>query len=391
MTGEPGIRMVEQGGLSVACTDDDATADGLKLLRRVWGVGFDVHGLAGSPVQGPPDFSERRLADRLAGLEAAPGADVILFQSGMAAISCLAAAAALLGRRFVLIGPAYVDTLILAREWTSQMPGLAGTWLSGSAPLESLEAELRLGPALVLFEVPANPVLTIPDVDGITRLALEHGAWLAADATVATPYNCRPLGMGFDVVVHSSSKFLGGKLDHLGGVACGTRRELLAAMSGFADDLDLRMCGNQMRLLLGNLEGFERRMEIMNRSAAEIAGRLGGSRAIRTVWYPGSQSLVQEERASRFLSPGRSGLISFVLRDEGIDAMRDFYDRVGPPVRKGPSLGGEETLLSPYVMMAHYRDDPAFLAQAGLPFHLLRLSVGTEPVEDIWRALGIEG
>ncbi|MBI5526687.1 MAG: PLP-dependent transferase [Deltaproteobacteria bacterium] len=381
------FKVVDGDRVTVVCARDKDDHERLKLLRRVWGFGFDVHAVAGRAAAEPEGFSEAALAQRLAALEGPRANGALLFQSGMAAISTIVVGAARFGRRMVVVGPAYVDTCEIASKWPAETRGLACTWLPEDAGVELVDAAIRSHPSVVFFEAPTNPRLTIPDIPGIVRAARERGAILGADATIATPFNWRPLEHGFDFVMHSTSKFLSGRYDHLGGVITAASTELLGAFAGVRDALDLSMSANQMKVLFGNMRGFERRMETINRNAAEIARRLAGSPAVAKVFHPGTVSPRQEEMAAAFLKPGRSGLLSFVLKDGGREALRRFYDNVTPPVRKGPGLGGESTMLCPYVMLAHYHADPAFLASQKLDFHLVRVSVGTEPVDDIWEAM----
>jgi cystathionine beta-lyase/cystathionine gamma-synthase len=219
--------------------------------------------------------------------------------------------------------------------------------------------------------------------------ARRHGALVGADATIATPHNWRPLDAGLDFVVHSTSKFLSGRYDHLGGLVVTTSAELAALLRRTRDALDLAMPRNQMRILHANLKGFPARMDAINRGAAEIVARLKASPAVARVNYPGSASAAQERAAAAILPRGRSGLLSFTLRDGSRAALERAYDAAGLPVRKGLGLGGETSLLCPYVMVAHPKDDDALLAARGLDRGLLRLSVGTEPVDEIWKGLDL--
>jgi cystathionine beta-lyase/cystathionine gamma-synthase len=382
-------KVVEVGPLTAICTAEKADGDAIRMLRRVWGTGFDVHALAGKQAAEPAGFGEERLTDEVSLLEGPKARGALLFQSGMAAITTLVLAGLTLKRRFVLIGPAYVDTGAIASRWTAEVPGLDGAWLPGDAPLPAIEAELAKGQAIVFFELPTNPLLTVPDVDGIRAAARRHGAIIGADATIATPFNWRPLDEGLDFTVHSTSKFLGGRYNHLGGVIATPSTELLALFKKTRDALDFGMCRNQMRVLFANLAGFRPRMEAINAGAREIASRLARSPSVATVHYPGSGSNTQERLAATHLTPGRSGLISFILKDGGVEALQRFYDAVRAPVRKGLGLGGETSLVCPYVMIAHYQADPAFLVAQGLHRHLVRLSVGTEPPDEIWKGLGL--
>ncbi|MCP4901384.1 MAG: PLP-dependent transferase [bacterium] len=380
-------RLQESDGIAVACISDPEAMEQLKLLRRVWGVGFDVHKLAGKDVARVQGDVSTQVRERLTVLEGRPSAHTLLFQSGMAAISAALIAAATLGRRVILVGQGYVDSGLIVRDWGEQIDGFETRWLALDEVGQRLETELRVGPAMIFLEVPSSPLLTIPDIYRIRQLAEKHDAWLATDATVATPYSWHPLTDGFDMVIHSTSKFLNGKLNHLGGAAVGTRKELMRQMAKIRSVAGLGMCDNQSSVLAVNLSGFSERMAAINANGREIADRLRGSPEIGQVFYPGFQGPQQERLADQIFGNRCGGLISFTVRDDSLEALRTFYDRVGLPFGKGPSLGAERSLICPYVMLAHYHESRAFLESQGLPFHLLRISVGVEPVDEIWRGL----
>ncbi len=385
--GELAVAPVQVGDLFVACLKEDTEYRALNDFRRTIGSGFDVHQLAGQDVDTPRGYSATGLVSRLAELEGPGARGSCLFQSGMAAITTLVYWAVCQRRRFVLIGPAYVDTGTIGGRWAAELPGLESVWLPEDVTLDEVEAELRKGPAVVFFELPTNPRLTLPQVPQICSIARRYDTVLAADATLATPYNWRPLEHGFDLVMHSTSKYLGGKCDHLGGVLTTGSTEILGQLEEICEATALGMCANQQKILFENLQGFAPRMKQINQNARIIVDRLLSDARIGPVYYPGLPSAEQESLAHQLLRPGRSGLLSFVLADDSLEALRSFYDRVGSPIAKGPGLGAETTMLCPYVMLAHYRADAAFLAQQGLAFHLVRISVGTEPVETLWSAI----
>jgi cystathionine gamma-synthase len=238
-------------------------------------------------------------------------------------------------------------------------------------------------------EVPSTVELLLPDVPLIAEAAARFDAILAVDATVATPYNFRGLDMDFDISIHSSSKFLGGRYDHLGGVICSRSEALLDGLRAILDALDLGMCANQRAILDQNLRGFEARMKAINANAAGVVDALRASPKIDQVRYPGIHLGKQAELASALLHPGRSGLVSFALKEKGIEPLRRFYDGVRPPLLKGPGFGGETSLLYPCTTPSRRGDIEETAVAQGLAPSALRLSVGTEPAEDILAALGV--
>ncbi len=391
VVGDPStLILVEVDGTTVACLQRRKDYERLEKLRRTWGSGFDVHALAGKDVPKPSNVMSL-LKTAMINLEGPRAVGSVLFQSGMAAISSVMLLAAYLKRRVVCIGSSYVDTGTIARRWSKEVMSFFCCHLTDDFTEDMLDAELKKGPSLLFFEAPANPNLHMPNLPMIIEKARVHEAFLVMDGTVATPYNFKALDNGFDVVVHSTSKYLSGKLNHLGGAAVSSSKEIITIMEDIAQAVDLYMCENQAAVLLGNLKDFEARMAKINQNGADIAARLAAHPKVSRVFYPGYGSLAQEALASTLLSPGRSGLVSFLLKDESRDALAETYDRVSPPVLKGPGLGGEQSLLCPYVMLAHYHEDEDFFREEGMDLHLLRLSVGIEPADEIWQALHLDG
>ena len=390
VVGDPStLILVEVDGLTVACLQRKKDYERLVSLRRVWGSGFDVHGLAGKSLQKSGNvIAELKLA--LANLEGPHAVGCVLFQSGMAAVASVMMLAMYLKRRVICIGSFYVDTGTIVRRWPKEVMSFFCTQLPDDFTDEQLETELAKGPSLIFMETPSNPHLKMPDVERIVETARRHDVFLAVDATLATPYNFRPLEEGVDIALHSTSKFLGGKLNHLGGAAVSSSKEMLTILDEIAAAVDLQMCENQAAVLFENLQGFSERMKKINASAAELAKRLKAHPKIAKVYYPGYNSAEEKSAVKKSLKPGRGGLLSFLLADESDEAFRVYYDGVRRPVVKGPGLGGETSLLCPYVLLAHYYDDDNFLQEHHLDKHLLRLSVGTEPVEEIWRGLHLD-
>jgi cystathionine beta-lyase/cystathionine gamma-synthase len=381
--------LVEVDGITVACLQRKKDYERLIKLRRTWGSGFDTHAVAKKDLPKSKDTLSR-LSSALSDLEGPRAAGAVLFQSGMAAICSVMLLAMYLKRRVICIGTSYVDTLTIAGRWTKEVMSFHCSRLNDNFTESMLDAELRKGPALIFFETPQNPKLSIPNIPMIAEKARMHDAFMVTDATIATPFNFRPLEAGFDIVIHSTSKFLSGRLNHLGGAAISSSKEMLTILDDIASAVGLGMCENQAAVLLTNLQGFSSRMETINRSAKEIAAYLNDHPKIGKVYYPGLDSPLQEELASRYLNPGRSGVLSFLLKDDSLDALREFYDSVSFPIKKGPGLGGETSLLCPYVMLAHYHEEEEFFLELDLNYHLIRLSVGTEPVDDIKRALRLD-
>lgn len=381
--------LVEVDGITVACLKHKRDFQRLRSLRRAWGSAFDVHRLANADLDVPRDV-EATLADTLCNLEGDRAQGALFFQSGMAAISSVALLTVYLNRRFILIGNAYVDTDIIGSSWPKEVKAFQCVRLPEDVTEAALQTELEKGPALIYFELPTNPTLTVVDLPVVAKLAEQHDALVAVDATIITPYNIRLLEHGVDIVLHSTSKFINGGLDHLGGALTTSSKDLLSIITDIQSALDTGMSPNQMGVLRKNIDGFKTRMETINKSTQVIVKRLLASPEVGRVYYPGLASPRQEALAARLFPLGRSGLLSFVLADDRFEIVEKFYNKISDPIKKGPGLGGETSLLCPYVMLAHFHDDKNELKAKGLDFHLIRLSVGVEPVEDIWQALHLK-
>ena len=143
---------------------------------------------------------------------------------------------------------------------------------------------------------------------------------------------------------------------------------------------------NDIKTLSRNIRKFEERMSKINSNSEIIANFLSNHKAVKKVYYPTLENDPNYSLSKKYLKGG-SGLLSFLLKESTKENAEKFYDNIGPPILKGPSLGSEKSLLSPYVIMAHYNESKEELNKLGLDFYLMRMSVGTEPVETILKSL----
>lgn len=318
------------------------------------------------------------LEETIARLEGAEGA--VVFASGMAALTGAITALCGTGGRVVAARQLYGATCSLLAQELARF-GVDTAWVD-VVDLAQIEAELAPGADLLLVETVANPLTQVADLPRLAELAHARGARLVVDNTFCSPVCCRPLEMGADVVLHSVTKFLGGHSDlTLGAAAAST--ELTA---------DLR---RQARLWGGSANPFESwlaqrgittlplRMERSCANAAEIARRLQEHPRVRHVYYPGLPSHPQHELAARLLShPG--AMLAFEVADGG--AARSVL-RSLQRVRFAPSLGDVATTISYPVATSHRGFVLEELRRIGISEGLLRLSVGIDHVEDVWRDL----
>jgi cystathionine gamma-synthase len=300
----------------------------------------------------------------------------LAFASGLAAEDALLRTVCRPGDHVVIPSDAYGGTYRLfakvAENW-----GLDWT----AVPLEdhdAVRAAFRPGHTRMIWaETPTNPLLSIADVAGLAGLAHEYDALLAVDNTFASPYLQQPLGLGADVVIHSTTKYLGGHSDVVGGA-------LIAADDGLGEELAFHQ--NAMGAINGpfdawlTLRGIRTlgvRMDRHCDNAERIAAYLAGHRAVRQVLYPGLESHPGHETAAKQMRRF-GGMVSFRVAG-GADRAIDICNRTRLFVL-AESLGGVESLIEHPGQMTH-------LSAAGSPLEvpadLVRLSVGIETVDDL--------
>ena len=295
-----------------------------------------------------------------------------LFPSGMAAIACVWRAIRRLDpqRPTVQFGFPYVDTLKIQQRFHPQAWHFLPRGDAGD--LERLAGLLQSQSISALFcETPTNPLLTMPDLAALRRLADEHGFLLIVDDTLAAVINDNPLPWA-DAVATSLTKYFSGQGDVLaGGLRLNQQRptadRLRAAVEAEFEEL---LCDADAEVLERNSRDVAERVQVINRNAAELSERLSRHPAVQHVYYPAATSA----------GTGRGGLMSIVLRSAA-ERTAGVFDRL--QVCKGPNLGTSFTLCCPYTILAHYTelDD---VEAVGVSRWLLRISVGTEPLEDLW-------
>lgn len=320
----------------------------------------------------------RALEHTLAGLEG--GASAIAFASGMGAISGILLALLRPGDHVIaqrcLYGGTYAALTDLADRY-----GVDVTYISGDEVAE-FEAAAGRRTRLLLLETIANPTGQVPDLPGLLAGARRRNIVSAVDNSLASPVLCRPIGLGADIVLHSTTKYLGGHSDVLGGVAVfaddGLRQEvwprtveLGASVDPFAAWLTLR-----------GIPTLPLRMREHCANAQLLAARLAAHSAVGAVHWPWLTSNPSYATARKVLSGG-GGLLSFDLAG-GREAGRVFVEGVRV-ARLALSLGGVETLVTHPASTSHRELGEGALAAAGIGAGLVRMSVGIEDPEDLWR------
>ena len=319
--------------------------------------------------------NHRILARKLAALEGA--ADALVTASGMAAISAALLALLAPGDHLIAQDCLYGGTHDLITKELDKL-GIACTFIDTQDP-PSWQAALRPSTRVIYVEAMTNPLLEVADLQAVVRLAREHRLVSIIDSTFATPVNFRPLQAGFDLCVHSATKYLNGHSDIVGGALAGSA-QLIERITRKLNLLGGSMDPHAAFLLHRGLKTLALRVRYQNESALAIARFLATHPAVARVNYPGLESHPQHARA-RELFHGFGGMLSFELADGSQQAGR-FLARVTLPA-VAPSLGGVETLLTRPATSSHAGLSREERLRLGIRDDLIRMSVGIEATEDL--------
>jgi cystathionine beta-lyase/cystathionine gamma-synthase len=245
--------------------------------------------------------------------------------------------------------------------------------------LRDLEQAIRPTTRLIFLETPTNPMLTLTDLDSACTIAHGHGIPVVVDNTFASPYVQQPIGFGADLVVHSTTKFLNGHSDSVGGAVVAVRDDHIEWLR-FVQNAEGAIIGPMDAwLVLRGTKTLPVRMERHNANAMALAEYLAAHPAVSAVYYPGLASHPQHELAKRQMR-GFGGLISFQLGS--FEHARTFLEGVRL-MSLAESLGGVETLVSHPATMTHASVPHDQRQQLGITDDLVRVSVGIEDVEDL--------
>jgi cystathionine beta-lyase/cystathionine gamma-synthase len=228
-------------------------------------------------------------------------------------------------------------------------------------------------------ETISNPLMQVPDLEAVVKFSLDHSLISMIDNTFATPINYRPAEWGFDLSLHSCTKYLNGHSDIVGGAVIG-RKELVEKILHKLDHLGGSMDPHACYLLHRGLKTLALRVRYQNESARKIARFLENHPAVEKVNHPGLESNPSFRRASKLFN-GFGGMISFELKG-GVKTAESFMKRVKIPII-APSLGGVETLMTRPATTSHLGMTPKDRQKLGISDDLIRLSVGIEATEDL--------
>ncbi len=317
------------------------------------------------------------VAAKIAALEGAESAMVTA--SGMGAISAIFMSLMKPGDHAVLLDGLYGGTTDLVEGLLTPSGFRFSIWDGDPDQLESL---ITPQTRLVMIESPTNPLMQVVDLERTAAIAGEHDIVSVIDNTFATPVAQRPIESGFDLVMHSATKYMGGHSDLLCGALAGTE-ELMTRIRPTIVRLGSSLNGQDLYLLERSLKTLALRVRQQSANALELAGRLEGHAAVAEALYPGLPSHRQHELARKQMQVF-GGMLSFRLAS-GVDPLL-FLDRL-ELVRPAISLGGVETTISQPSRSSHAKLTGAERERLRIDDALMRLSVGIEGTEDLWEDL----
>lgn len=315
------------------------------------------------------------LADALTALES--GAGAVVTSSGMASLTLLVQ---LLNPGDLLVAPhdCYGGSYRLFRNLADR--GQFDVAFVDQTDPDALSAACARGPKLILVETPSNPLLRIVDICGMAQRAKACGALLAVDNTFLSPVLQNPLTLGADIVLHSTTKYLNGHSDVVGGAVIAGTAELAETLAWWANCLGITGAPFDSYLTLRGVRTLHARMRQHEENARKLAAALERHPAVEHVYYPGLKKHPQHDLACR-QQLGFGGMLSFDIAG-GAAEVRGFVEGL-KYFSLAESLGGVESLVCHPASMTHSAVDPAALATAGIGANLIRLSVGLEDGDDL--------
>lgn len=251
--------------------------------------------------------------------------------------------------------------------------------IEDTTDLEGLDKKITDDVKAILVETPANPLLTISDLEGIAKIAKKHGILSIVDNTFMTPYLQRPIEQGIDIVVHSATKYLGGHSDVVAGLAVVHNKELAERLAFIQNATGGVLGPFDSFLLIRGIKTLGVRLDRHTENALKIAKWLTDQSAVKKVYYPGLESSQGYEINKKQAKNG-GAMISFELK-ENYDH-KTFFSSLGL-ISLAESLGGVESLACHPASMTHASIPREIREKVGITDGLIRLSVGIEGAEDL--------
>lgn len=315
---------------------------------------------------------------KLRDLEKAEDAEV--FDSGMGAVCCAILGHMEMGDHLVITDDAYKKTLMFCDKVLPKF-GIKTTVVT-MGDYDQMEDALKANPGtkMIVSESPTNPYLNIADMDILKELKEKYGFILLMDSTFASPYNQQPLTQGADLVVHSTTKYLGGHNDILGGVCAGDTK-LIEPIRDYRNTTGGIMDPMTSYLLMRGIKTLSLRMERINSSAMKMATWLETHPKVRKVYYPGLKSHRDHERAKKYMT-GFGGVVTFELKTSDFAQITNFLNST-EVFKVGPSFGGVEALITHPMTISYYNYTAEERQKLGILDELIRMSMGVEDFEDL--------
>lgn len=348
----------------------DSTAEVLKFMKaKSKGRVLREHeyGRYGNPTQ---QECERKLA-------AIDGAErALLFSTGMSAVILTVLAYMRRNGHIIFTNDCYRQT----RDFATSLLAEFGLQVSLVKPTaEAIAKAIQPNTNIIFTESPTNPYLRVLDIPAVVKVAKKHGVMTIIDATLATPFNIKPLELGVDIVIHSATKYLGGHNDLLAGVALG-KHDLLNDLNRIQRMIGATPGPFTCFLLERGLKTFALRMEHHNRAGLAIARMLESHPKIEKIWYPGLKSHPDHQIAVKQMQ-GSGSVITFLLKG-GDKETRKFIDSLELFLIT-PSLGGSESLVTQMATMSFFDYPEDRRRSIGMVNNLVRIALGLEDVDDL--------
>ena len=302
------------------------------------------------------------------------------FSSGVAAISaCIELLSP--GDHVIAMDDLYGGSVRLFNEIKTISQGIEVSYVD-MTNVDNIKADLKENTKMIFVETPTNPLLKVADLSKIARLAKANKILTVCDNTFASPFNQQPINHGFDIVIHSATKYLGGHSDLIAGaMVIGKKdKKLINRMSNIHNSLGPITSAFDSYLLLRSLKTLVVRMERHNTSAMEIAKFLEKRKDIKKVIYPGLKTHPQHKLAARQMN-GFGGIVSFEIKGK-LPKARSFL-RKTKIFTLAESLGGVESLIEHPGLMTHASLSKDRREKLGISDTLIRLSIGLENIEDL--------
>lgn len=314
------------------------------------------------------------LEKQLASLEDAAHATV--FSSGIGALSALVSIHLKAGDRVIGVDGLYGGTY----RFFNKIANRFGIKFSTYSSIEELIAAIKQKPTWLLFETPTNPLLEVYDIQKLTAIARENGVFTVIDNTFASPYNQNPLALGADLVWHSTTKYIGGHSDVIGGVIMTNDKEMKDQLDFARKSIGTNPSPFDCWLITRGVKTLAVRMKQHEQNAQQIATFLSNSPLVERVYYPGLENHPTHQIAKKQMK-GYGGMVSaeFKLSPEKTKKLISSFRYFA----LAESLGGVESLVNHPATMTHASIPAEERRKIGITDQLVRFSIGIEDPEDL--------